>query len=179
VIGIGAVVWLSLLLAAALGYRFDTGIPRLDTAWSVALIGVAYLLGIVVDRLAYTALNPLENAQRSKIIEGADRPDAEEMERYVVVSSEALGRQIQYNRSRLRICRAWALNALLVSLAFVVWNLRLRAVPLVPSLAVVGVGFVVSGLMGWTAWALMRDHFKNLLGSYEFLKRTDPRTGGG
>lgn len=170
VIGIGAAFWLGLLLAAAFGYRFDVGIPKLDTSLFVVLLAIAYVLGIVVDRLAYAILSPLEKVQSSAIMEKAALPSPQEMERYIVVASEALGRQIQYNRSRLRICRAWVLNALLISLTFVAWNMRVGAVSLMLSLALVGVGFAICILMGWTARTLLRDYYKNLLASYEFLK---------
>jgi hypothetical protein len=179
VIGIGAACWLSLLIAAALGYRFDEGIPKLDTSLLVVFGGVACVLGIVVDRLAYAPLKPIEGAQSNAIVGGAGYREPEEMERDVLVSSEVLARQVQYNRSRLRICRAWVVNALLISVAFVVWNVRVGVVPLLPSLVAVGVGFSVCILMAWATRALVRDHYKNVLGSYEFLnKGSKPKTGG-
>jgi hypothetical protein len=178
VIGVGVACWLSLLVAAALGYRFDEGIPKLDPSLLVALGGVAYVLGIVVDRLAYALLGPIERAQSNAIVAGAGYPEPQEMERDVLASSEALGRQVQYNRSRLRICRAWAINALLVSVAFVVWNVRVRVVPLRPSLVLVAAGLSVCILMAWTTRALVRDHYKNIFASYEFLtKKSKPKTG--
>jgi hypothetical protein len=178
VIGIGAACWLSLLLAAAFGYRFDAGIPKLDASSLVALGAVAYVLGIVVDRMAYALLKPVEKAQSGEIIERAHHPDAQEMERYILVSSDALGKQIQYNRSRLRICRAWVLNALLVLLAFVIWDVRVGSLPFVLSLALVGIGLAVCVVMAWTVRALLRDHYKNLLGSYDFLKKNAPKKEG-
>ena len=94
------------------------------------------------------------------------------------MASETLGRQIQYNRSRLRICRAWVLNVFLASIAFVVWNARVGAVPFFPALILVGTGLAVCLLLGWTARALSRDHYINVLDSYYFLKKREPNEGG-
>ncbi len=174
VIGIGVACWLSLLLAAAFGYRFDEGIPKLDASLLVALAAVAYVLGIVVDRIAYALLNRME----SKITKGADHLYAQEMERYILVSSDALGKQTQYNRSRLRICRAWVVNALLIVLAFMIWDVHVGSLPFVPSLALVVIGLAVCVVMAWTVRALLRDHYKNLLGSYDFLKKNAPKKEG-
>lgn len=114
---------------------------------------MVYVPGIVVDRLAHGLFKALEMHSSGRA--GLQKP--EETERYVVASSKALGRQIQCNRSRLRICRPWTLNALLVSLAFVVWNARVEAVPFLPSLVLVGVGVAACILMAWGTWALMQD----------------------
>jgi hypothetical protein len=93
------------------------------------------------------------------------------IERYILVFSEALARQIQYNRSRLRICRAWALNLLLALPAFVAWNLRVDAIRLVPCLLILGIGLLICVLVAGVAWLLSIDHDKNLRDSYEFLRK--------
>lgn len=166
IIGIGATIWLALLLAAIFGYRFDIGIPKIDTSFLVVLGGLAYVLGIAVDRLARAIFSLVE-----KVLSKDRLPDPEVIERHILISSEALARQIQYNRSRLRICRAWALNLLLTLPAFVAWNLRVEAMRLVPCLVVLGVGFLICALMAGVAWVLSADHDKNLQDSYEFLKK--------
>jgi hypothetical protein len=94
------------------------------------------------------------------------------MERHILVSSEPLWRQIQYNRSRLRICRAWAVNAFLILTAFMVWNIRVKVVQVGPFLAMVGLGLLICALMAWAAWALLQDYYKNLRDSYVFLRES-------
>jgi len=128
VIGIGPVLWVTMFLAAVLGYRLDKEIPRLDALSLLVVGGVAYALGTGVDRLARAVLTPVEKWHSANIKTGSF--DAEVMERQILVSSEPLGRQIQYNRSRLRICRAWALNAFLILLAFIAWNMRVKVIRL-------------------------------------------------
>ncbi|MGA2401648.1 MAG: hypothetical protein ABSG91_08060 [Syntrophobacteraceae bacterium] len=138
IIGIGAGIWFALLLAAIFGYRFDIGIPKIDTSLLVVLGSMAYVLGIAIDRLARMLFRFAE-----KVLAKDRLPNPEEIERHIFVSSEALTRQIQYNRSRLRICRAWAFNLLLALPVLVVWNLRVGGMCLFPCLVVVGIGFLI------------------------------------
>lgn len=172
VIGIGASLWLSLCVATVFGYRFSGGLRPLDAGSFLAFLGVAYVLGIVVDRLAYALMRPIEKAHWSAaIIDNVGFfPEAPTVERYILVSSEALGKQVQYNRSRLRICRAWVLNSLLTVIAFVAWNLRLEVVRPMPCLLLIAMGVLICLLMGWATWVLSRDHYNNLRDSYVFLK---------
>ncbi|MGA3116134.1 MAG: hypothetical protein ABSF90_17070 [Syntrophobacteraceae bacterium] len=165
IIGIGAAIWFGLLLAAIFGYRFDVGILKIDTSLLVVLGSMAYVLGIAVDRLARTLFRFAE-----EVLAKGRLANPEEIERLILVSSEALARQIQYNRSRLRICRAWAFNILLALPVFVAWNLRVGAMRLVFCWLVVGIGFLICALMAGTAWVLSADHDKNLRDSDKFLE---------
>jgi hypothetical protein len=177
VIGIGAGCWLSLFLAAAFRYRFDQGLPKLGSALLVAFVGIAYVLGIVVDRLAYTLLKPVEKARAQKILAAAGLPEAETVERYIHVRSGVLGKQIQYNRSRLRICRAWVLNAVLILLGLIVWNPRISRMTAGPYLFLLGIGIVAAPLLAWTTWTLSQDHCNNLRDSYLFLQKHARKSG--
>lgn len=168
IIGIGAGIWFVLLLAAILGYRFDGGIPKMDTLLLVVLGGTAYVLGITVDRLARGLFKGVERLLAKNRL--SDPELTETRERYILVNSEPLARQIQYNRSRLRICRSWTLNILLTLLTFLVWNLRVGAVQLAPCLAVIAVGCMICVLVATVAWILSADCEKNLRDSYKFLR---------
>lgn len=173
VIGIGAALWVALFVAAVFGYRFDEGLSRLDPLLFIVVGAVAYALGIGVDRFVRAMLAPLaEKAYRRAIIDKEGLPVAQAMERHILVSSEPLWRQIQYNRSRLRICRAWAVNAFLILTAFMVWNIRVKVVQVGPFLAMVGLGLLICALMAWAAWALLQDYYKNLRDSYVFLRES-------
>jgi hypothetical protein len=173
VIGIGAVLWVALFVAAVFGYRFDQGLSRLDPSLLFVAGVVAYALGIGVDRCVRDVLERLvENAYKSAIIDKAGFPGAEVMEKYILVSSEPLWRVLQYTRSRLRICRAWVVNALLILAAFMVWNIRLRVVNTGRFLAVMGIGLLVCALMAWAVRALLQDYYENLRESFVFLKES-------
>jgi hypothetical protein len=178
VIGIGAGLWLSLFGAAVLHHRIDQGLPRPESAVLVAFVGIAYVLGIVIDRLAYSLLKPVEKAEARRILAAAGLPDGPTVERYVLVRSTALGKQIQYNRSRLRICRAWVLNAVLISLGLIAWNPRISHLALGPYVFLLVLGILASLLLGWTTWNLSQDHYNNLRDSYLFLQKKGAEKSG-
>jgi hypothetical protein len=122
-----------------------------------------------MDRLAFEFFKPLERMHERALRQKPGIPSPETIERLILISSKALGQQIQYNRSRLRICRAWALNGLLTTFAFAAWNLRVAAVAPPLCIILVASGLVVSVMIGWVAFAISRDHYNNLSQSYRFL----------
>jgi hypothetical protein len=178
VIGIGASLWLSLFSAAVFHHQFDQSLPKLGSALLVAFVGVAYVLGIVIDRLAYSLLRPVEEADARRILAAAGLPEAPTVERYVQVRSTVLGKLIQYNRSRLRICRAWVLNAVLISLGLIAWNPRISRLAVGPYMFLLGLGILVSLLLAWTTWKLSQDHYNNLRESYLFLQKEGVEKSG-
>jgi hypothetical protein len=171
VIGIGVAIWLALLLGAVLGYRVQEGLPKFDTPALVALAAVAYVLGIVVDRLARNAFRSLEARLSKRILGTEDLPAPHLLEREVLAASEILGFQIQYNRSRYRICRAWVFNSAFITLAFIAWSLRVRAVGLWEGLVLAAAGALLCTFSAWAACTLARDHYNNLKESYDFLRK--------
>jgi hypothetical protein len=169
IIGLGASIWLALFGAAALRYPLDRGFPQLQSSVLIMLTGVVYVVGIVIDRVARLAFGGLERRHRERILPAPPFPAVEAIERLIMIRAAPLAEQIQYNRSRLRICRAWTLNFLLICLAFTCWELRA---------AVVGPGewglFAATVILlalgaAWVTNLLSRDHYTNLRETYEFL----------
>jgi hypothetical protein len=174
IIGIGVAVWLALLVGSVLGYRVEAGLSEIGTPALVALGGVAYVLGIVVDRLARNAFDGLELRLCKSILGTGDLPEPGVLEREILEASAILGSQIQYNRSRFRICRAWVFNSACITLAFLAWNLRVRAVGFWESGALVVIGAFLCVTAAWATRTLARDHYVNLRDSYSFLKTRQP-----
>jgi len=169
VIGIGGVLWLSLAVASIFGYRFNKGFPQVDPLLLIALGGIAYLLGIVIDRLAFSIFGIIEKKNQELVLGKSGMPTARVIERYILLNSDKLASQILYNRSRLRICRAWILNFALITLAFTGWNLRVKALSFSQWFGITTLSIGLCFLTAWIALTLSRDHYKNILESYEFL----------
>jgi len=176
--GVGAAMWLSLLLAAFFGYVPRDGFPKLEVGALAILTGVAYPLGIVIDRITYTLFGHLFKGTTSATGQDKGPPRVQAMERYILTTSEALASQIQYNRSRYRVCRAWALNLALAVPAFVIWNVRVQAISAGTCLAVALLGCFVCGVTVWAARALFHDHQNNLRESFEFLSKASASAAG-
>jgi hypothetical protein len=118
VIGLGALVWLALFLATALGYSESSIDPRLlAPTVLLPLLSFAYVLGILVDRAADWCFNSFDAKDRQRYF-GDSPDDYYEARRIMVVHGSVLWAHLEYGRSRLRICRGWALNAVLLWLAF-------------------------------------------------------------
>src|SRR6185436_18338089 len=103
---------MAFLLATVLNFRLGSPMPDLTVTQMMALLGIAYVLGILVDRAAFALFHPLERRHRERVFGKDVTPSVSEREKYVLVTSLPLREQILYNRSRLRICRSWILNFL-------------------------------------------------------------------
>jgi hypothetical protein len=170
VIGVGAAIWLAILLAAVLGYHLEAGVPAVGPAVLAALSGVAYVLGIVVDRFARRHSAELNGCCRSVSLGKGGLPTPHTLEREILAASKTLGSQIQYNRSRFRICRAWVFNGGLITLTFIGWNLRVRGIGPWQASFLAALGVLFCAALAWAARTLAEDHYNNLKESHDFLR---------
>lgn len=168
IIGVGVAIWLAFLLATVLRLRWGDPIPDITVPHFTALLGVAYVLGILVDRGAYTLFRPIEARHRKRVFRDDPAPSVDDRERFILVNSSSLREQILYNRSRLRICRSWILNFALIGAFAGIWAIQQRTW----AIALFSLGaLVLSLLTAYTAHTLARDHYNNIRFSYEFLVR--------
>ena len=116
VIGVGALIWITLLILGIFGYPVMVeqllSIPAL-----LPISALVYVLGIITDRIADVIFDRLfVNSIRKKFY-----PDVKQDfndRRIILVYSEPLSRLLEYGRSRLRIVRGWTLNFLLILITF-------------------------------------------------------------
>jgi len=153
IVGVEALIWLSLLVLAVLPRSVDTGTFAGSSALAIALAGLlAYALGVVVDRAAdslYTYLRKTKFGET--ILQGwiGDPPSPRPvppvgaMRLRTMAPDDGPARFLEYQRSRLRIARATAFN---LSFALVVLPLFLLARTHVGTFAVAGVEVVVLGV---------------------------------
>lgn len=133
-----------------------------------ALLSVAYVVGIVVDRLTWTAFHFVENYHRNQVFEDDQEPSVEDRETFVLVTSQPLREQIVYNRSRLRICRSWVLNFALMAVFSGIWAIQQTAWSIA---AIAFSGLTLSCLAAYVAHSLARDYYTNIRQSYNFLMK--------
>lgn len=176
IIGVGVAIWLGFLLAILLRFQWGEPLPEIGAASLTALLGTAYVLGILVDRAAYAAFHPIERRHRNKVFGENPNPSVDDRERFILVKSSSLREQILYNRSRLRICRSWILNFALISALSSAWALQQAAW----GIALISLGaLLLCFLTAYTANSLARDHCNNIRYSYEFLTKNEERGGDG
>ncbi|WP_373527795.1 hypothetical protein [Nostoc sp.] len=155
VIGAGAAIWLIILLLSVFGY---TWIPWKETTAFVALIpvlSVVYVLGIVVDYLAFLLYWKWNERLRRQKFLNNEEYESTRIYVYTYATSNIINR-LEYDRSRIRIVRAWSINCFILGintiifvwtqLSLIRFSLRLN-ISIFSALAF-GIG-VVSTLYAW------------------------------
>ena len=112
VIGIGAFTWITLATFSIFGY---TWIPReefFSVSSLIPFLSLVYIAGIVTDRIADILFEAIWIPRLQKKYYSSSAA-ARDDRRLIYSSNEYLANLIEYGRSRLRICRGWAFNAVL------------------------------------------------------------------
>ncbi|MFZ3470984.1 hypothetical protein ACODT3_21705 [Streptomyces sp. 4.24] len=116
VIGIGSLSALSGFVIAVAGYENLKGFAPIAGSGLASGMAIAfsYALGILVDRSADTIL---KSARRSLRRQHFPSNAAYDQARRLVVKFPDLVARADYARSRMRVCRGWFLNSILLVLA--------------------------------------------------------------
>jgi hypothetical protein len=166
VIGIGGAIWLLLLIFSAFGYDWVPLEDMFSLAALIPFLSVVYMLGIVVDRLADAAFGKLWDAPLRRRVY-AQEDEYLDDKRLIYIHPGRLGDLLEYGRSRLRICRGWTLNALLIliSMDIFVWT-RLTGDSLRLKLTLFGsLALALFALGNWFSWRQLS------LANYHKIKR--------
>ena len=113
VAGAGAVAWIILLVLAIFGYDWVPFNYLKEPGIILALSPFVYVIGVITDRL-------VDNLFDAFFKENYDNPLFLDKESYVLartrifLTSDSLRDLLEYGKARIRICRAWAFNSLLI-----------------------------------------------------------------
>lgn len=152
VIGVGAAAWLVLLVLAAFGWAWVPLEQTFSSTALVPLISVVYLLGIVSDRVADSLFERVW-VPRLRAATFPALAAYHDARRDILTRSARLADQLEYGRSRLRICRGWALNAVLTALALDLFLWRQVTGPPAVRLALFGtVALLALAGACWYSW---------------------------
>jgi hypothetical protein len=116
VIGVSTLIWIVLLIFAVFGYTWMPIDILLSPAAAVPVLAIVYVLGIISDRIADAVFDRIW----SDDLRGPYFPDKAayyQARRRILIHSERLSDLLEYGRSRLRICRGWAFNSILIAIA--------------------------------------------------------------
>ncbi|GHH31718.1 hypothetical protein [Streptomyces lanatus] len=153
VVGIGFLTGLGILAAAIAGPDNSRQLaPAAATPLAAgAALAFAYALGILIDRAADTVLAP---ARRRLRTQSFPTSAAYAQARLKLAEVPALAARADYARSRLRICRGWVLNSILLTLAadLALWRYPVEHRPLLLGTAtVLGVAAALGFYLSWHA----------------------------
>lgn len=173
VIGIGAITWILLGTFSIFGY---TWVPR-EELFSVStlfpFLSLVYIVGIVTDRIADVLFEAIWVPKLQKKYY-ASSTIARDDRRLIYSSNEYLANLIEYGRSRLRICRGWAFNAVLILISanlFIVTQVSSRDLQTKLFIWVnLLVGFVA--YFSWYSWYQLQDtQYRRLKDDAAFIRR--------
>ena len=124
-------------------------------------IPIVYLIGILVDRVADFCLKRNEKRIQETYFE--DNMAVRDARTLVFSNSERLSNLLDYNRSRLRICRGWFLNGflLLIGVNVVIW-FKLEERTLLYSI-ILSLGLILFTILNYKVWkSLTHKEFEKL-----------------
>ncbi|MFN2516555.1 MAG: hypothetical protein ABR556_10125 [Pyrinomonadaceae bacterium] len=153
VIGVGALAWVVLLVLSVFGWNWVPTERIFSSVALVPLLSLIYIFGIVTDRIADALFENWWNEDiRKKTFPNVE--DYFVAQRLILTRSERFAKLLEYGRSRLRICRGWALNSMLIAIALniFIWS-RLANSSLTFSLSLFGTtACLLFAIASWYTW---------------------------
>lgn len=176
IVGLQAFAWISFFVLAYIGLEFKL-IDELKyiADWAalvtMLILSVAYVLGIIMDRLADSLLLRFTKAWGKKHkVEG--NPDFTYMRLFVRSKSEGITDFLDYIRSRLRLSRSTALNFPLILLAYIMWQYQVVTDASFPFVLVLA-GIVLECLIVYTWCRIQQTYDQRLTEAYGVLSEPD------
>ncbi|MEM7027970.1 MAG: hypothetical protein AAF629_00150 [Chloroflexota bacterium] len=180
VIGTGGFICLMLLVFTLFGYDWmpwhQMGAPLI----LVFTLAVIYVIGIIQDRFVDHFFQRWDEPLRAKLFPSI--ADYYEARRYVYSHGQAMILSLfEYRRSRMRICRGWVVNCLILAILAPIFALTrlplsfgLREGIAIFCVILFGVGVRAT----WVIWyRLVSTDYSRLADTYSFLKmETDQQT---
>jgi len=175
VIGVGTSIWIILFVFSLFGFAW-VPIDNLSAIIAaIPIIAVIYVLGIISDRIADIIFGWIWVDDLRKLYFD-DRQDYYNSRRIILTQSERLSELLEYGRSRMRICRGWTLNLVLIALtlnAFVWTNFSDSS--FASPISVFGsISLLVLAFGAWFAWRdLTQNEYRKIKEQAEFIVRPD------
>lgn len=175
IIGTEAIGWLAYLVVSLRGLQpLPNDISSVLRDWSallaIAIIGIAYVVGVLVERVADYLARPIVKKLLKKKPHGKLEPSSEEYAKellYVVYRSADIAAFLELRRSRVRLLRGTALNILIAGILLDVahvWS-PISISSVCHRIIVAIVGLLLVGLCSWVIYVTENDHAMYLAAS--------------
>ena len=173
VIGMGSTVWIFFLIISIFGFSWVDFNKLFSLPALFPFLSLTYVLGIVFDRISDTIFELIWAKELfRKYYENKD--DFHDDRRFIYIHEGRLADLLEYGRSRLRICRGWALNSVLIllTLNFFVWT-KLPDSSLKIQVSIFGSFLCIFLACGtWFSWyKLTLNDFRRVKEQANFLKQ--------
>ena len=163
VVGTGAALFVALLFYTFFGDRLLFGQPFSslakpdDLASIIPVLSLIYVLGIIIDKIAYRIFKGKEDSLRKENFEKSG-DDGYYKKRYSLYTSANMTQAIEafeYGRSKVRICRGWTVNSVLLILALIFFMIFRHGFDSMIVVGIVGLG-LLAYLASWS-WKVATD----------------------
>ncbi len=173
IIGMGSAIWIFFLVISIFGFSWVDSNKLLSLPALIPFLSLTYVVGIVIDRIADTLFEWLWAKELfRKYYENKD--DFHNDRRIIYIHEGRLASLLEYGRSRLRICRGWALNSVLIflTLNLFAWT-KIPDFPLRIQVSIFGSFFCIFLSYGtWFSWyKLTLNDFRRVKEQANFLKQ--------
>lgn len=180
IIGVGAVIWLSILILSLFGY---TWVPWKEITSIIALVpflAITYTLGIAFDRLADQIFSKWDKKLRKGRFPNNEEYHTVRTYVYTHATDKVID-LFEYGRSRLRISRAWSVHNLILSIIIPIFTWTRFSGTLLTTRILITVFSVISlglyALVALLAWRrLANNDYTRLVETYKFLKHERDNT---
>lgn len=182
VIGIGAIIWIFLLILTIFGYGWLN--KEFFQSWNILiplitlpLIALIYVIGIIVDRIADSSLVKIDVKKREEEFKKAEE-DYHYVRTYLFYKSNKFKEIFDYSRGKLRVSRSWIFNFILIGLTmmFFVW-IRLSEYPFILKFKISTFGLVTAILLAngsrYTWSILTKNYYGRILHAYEVVRKIE------
>lgn len=180
VIGFHALIGIALIVLALVGYQ-NLDVEKLLTInLAFPVLAIAYILGILVDRMADRVFIAQDYKMRPADSE-ADLPSFLTMRYYILHKSSNIYAQLEYIRSRLRIARAAVFNFILATIAALLFVLLqfekaftvLNLVMLCAGILIIGAILTFASYQSWMG--LVKSYSISTIRAYALLRDEEAR----
>ena len=156
VVGTGAALFVVLLLFTFFGdqpWLYQSLSKSDDVASIIPVLSLIYVLGIIVDKMAYQVFKPTEDDLRCNAFDSESMESAKPKgyydarhRLYTSPNTTAAIEAFEFGRSKIRICRGWAVNSVFIILALICFMVFRRGWD-----SRIFVGIIAFGLLAWGA----------------------------
>lgn len=180
VIGFHALIGIALIVLALVGYQ-NLDVEKLLTInLAFPVLAIAYILGILVDRMADRVFIAQDYKMRPADSE-TDLPSFLTMRYYILHKSSNIYAQLEYIRSRLRIARAAVFNFILATIAALLFVLLqfgksftvLNLVMLCAGILIIGAILTFASYQSWMG--LVKSYSISTIRAYALLRDEEAR----
>lgn len=180
IIGIETLAWIALLIFSLWGYDWIDFAVFNNLIAAIPLAAVAYVLGIIMDRVSDAFLAGTDHAIRRKVLGERVANSFSQLRSYVLAKSPYLSTDLDYLRSRLRIMRSSAINFGLLALtgaAFILTRVNTVASTKYWAAATAFFAGVLLASLSYYAWSISSlTYYLRLQTAFALLPEEDARS---